>query len=96
VDLYLAIGAVVPEDGTHKHVKHEWLLLGNGDEPVDWSCGSAIMGSDGKFIGNFRYEEANPSHCLAASTRVLGKYGWDLRRADFLNLRISRKSQLWH
>lgn len=52
------------EDGNHEYVKHQWLLFENGDEPVDGSCGSPIMDSNGNVVGLFRYKMANSRDCL--------------------------------
>ncbi|KAK3079375.1 hypothetical protein LTS18_005015 [Coniosporium uncinatum] len=55
---------------------HDWLYMDVGTEPVDGSCGTAILSDEGTVVGFFRYKLKDPQHCYAVSALELreGKY----------------------
>lgn len=71
----LALGALIPGNGDHEHVPHQWLLLENGDAPVDGSCGTAIVDKNRQVVGLFRYKHLE---CYATSAVSLRKYGYEI------------------
>jgi hypothetical protein len=76
--LVMGNGAIIPENGDHEYVPHEWCLFENGDEPVYGSCGSPIMDSKGNVISLFRYKMENSSDCFAVSVKTLREYGYEI------------------
>ena len=74
----MALGAKVPEEEDREYVAHEWTLFENGGEPVNRSCGSPILDTEGKVVGLFRYKAANSSLCLSVSAGELREYGYEI------------------
>jgi hypothetical protein len=76
--LVFGLGAIIPEDGPHKHVEHQWIFLENGDEPVGGSCGSPIIDANGQVVGLFRYKMPNSRDCFAVSAQTLRDNGYEI------------------
>jgi hypothetical protein len=49
-----------------------------GDEPVDGSCGSPILNSDGEVVGLFRFKKEDSHHCLGVSAMELRTFGYEI------------------
>jgi hypothetical protein len=73
----LALGARIPEEGERDYVMHEWHIFENGNEPVDGSCGSPILDSDGKVVGLFRFKKIASFQCLGVSAMELRTFGYE-------------------
>lgn len=50
----IALGVKIEDSGT-RYIAHTWLILQNGEEVMDGSCGSAILDEENKAVGFFRY-----------------------------------------
>jgi hypothetical protein len=74
----LGLGAKIPEEGERDYVLHEWYIFENENEPVDGSCGSAILDSDRKVVGLFRFKKINSPHCLGVSAMELRTFGYEI------------------
>ena len=71
----LGLGGKIPEEGDKDYVLHEWQIFENGNEPVDGSCGSPILNSDGEVVGLFHSRRKIPSI-------VWGYLRWSYARSD--------------
>jgi hypothetical protein len=76
--LVLGLGAKIPEEGDRDYVLHKWWIFENGNEPVDGSCGSPILDSDGKVVGLFRFMKETSRHCLGVSAMELRAFGYEI------------------
>lgn len=76
--LVFGLGCIIPEDSDHDYVQHQWIILEDGDEPVDKSCGSPIIDANGQVVGLFRYKMPNSRDCFAVSAQTLWDYGYEI------------------
>ena len=76
--LVLGLGAIIPEDADTDYVLHEWHIFENGNKPVDGSCGSPILNSDGDVVGLFRFKKETSHHCVAVSAMELRRFGYEI------------------
>jgi hypothetical protein len=74
----LGLGGIIPEEGDKDYVLHEWQIFENGNEPVDGSCGSPILNSDGEVVGLFRSKKESSNHCLGVSAMELRTFGYEI------------------
>ncbi|KAI9772964.1 MAG: hypothetical protein M1840_008846 [Geoglossum simile] len=76
--LVLGTGAILPEEGDRDYVRHQWLIFDNGSEPIDGSCGSPFLDSDGRVVGLFRFKKINSDQCWGVSATELRNFGYDI------------------
>lgn len=74
----LGMGAKIPGEGGKDYILHEWHIFENGNEPLDGSCGSPILDSDGKVVGLFRFVTKTSLHCLGVSAMELRAFGYEI------------------
>jgi hypothetical protein len=54
----------------------------NGDEPIDASCGSAILDEQGRVVGFFQFKMNDAGECYGASAAELRGYGYETRGGE--------------
>lgn len=74
----MALGARIVEEGDKGFVAHEWIFFENGDEPVNGSCGSPILDTEGKVVGLFRFKVEESGLCLTVSATELQERGYEI------------------
>ena len=73
----MALGTKILGEGA-EHIPHKWMIFENGDEPIDGSCGTAILDEEKRVVGFFRYKLDNSGRCYAVSAMELRNHGYEI------------------
>lgn len=73
----IALGAKMADSGT-RYIAHTWLILHNGEEVMDESCGSAILDEQNKVVGFFRFKSNDGTDGFAVSATELREAGYEI------------------
>lgn len=73
----IALGVKMADSGT-RYITHTWLIMQNGEETIDGSCGSAILDEDNRVVGFLRYMSNDGADCFAVSATELRKGGYEI------------------
>jgi hypothetical protein len=74
----MALGAKVEGCGSKHHVKHIWSLFENGTEPIQGSCGSAILDKNGQVVAFFRFQQDASGFSVGVSAVELRESGYEV------------------
>lgn len=72
----VALGEKIGTSGT-RYIPHTWMIIQNGEEIVDGSCGSVILGEDSTVVGFFHYMN-DGMDCYAVSATELRENGYEI------------------
>lgn len=61
-----------------KIVKHVWLEIENGGEPINGSCGSAILDDEGRVVSFFRFLKSDGQTGIGVAADHLREYGYEI------------------
>lgn len=73
----IALGAKMAASGT-KYIAHTWLILQNGEEVMDRSCGSVILNEENEVVGFFRYMSNDGTDGFAVSATKIREGGYEI------------------
>lgn len=76
----LSTGLVLEGDVAEgRFLRHMWMVMENGDAPIDGSCGCPIWDKDENLAGFFRYQSVDKATmCLGVMAKELEVHGYSL------------------
>lgn len=66
------------KDSSSKWIRHQWSVFENGSEPIQGSCGSAVLDDQNRLVSFFRFQELDGRAVVGVSATVLREFGYEI------------------